>query len=409
MPNIPSYVAPAVKTWLGIAREAPGATGTPVLPTATIPLDKSNYQPEDTPHWLPDESLRGSMAMVYAEVLGVEDSTFTYGGPVFGDVYGYFFDNVFGDLSTTGSSPTSSTTLNGATLVNATSCTLTSAAGYSIGNSVQIDTGTVAEVVVLTNVASNTITFAGNPLRFAHANGVTVAKVTGPYTHVFALLQSGAAQPPTHTATDFTSLTTTVGARSYPSLCIGQVDITGNAEQLLDTKVTGSAWISAPAASTPTNSTQFTVPVPNWRSTVTVGGTQINSIGEWSVSIKRQLQVYFTAQGAQNPYIIARGSLDAAGVLSYTVPSDESPLLNMLNNTQPTVAITISNGLAGTALISLTLNINQAAFVKAKPTRTAVLVGYEDEWQAVANSTNAGGSGGLGPMTLTLVNNVATY
>jgi hypothetical protein len=47
--------------------------------------------------------------------------------------------------------------------------------------------------------------------------------------------------------------------------------------------------------------------------------------------------------------------------------------------------------------------------VKSKPGRSAVLVGYDNSAEAVANSTDAGGSGGIGPGTVTLINNIATY
>ena len=39
----------------------------------------------------------------------------------------------------------------------------------------------------------------------------------------------------------------------------------------------------------------------------------------------------------------------------------------------------------------------------------AVLTGYDDQIQCVANATNSGGSGGLGPITVALTNNVPTY
>lgn len=413
--NIPSLVAPSVKTWLGIDREL--VVGTPVLPgstttgnPSTIPLDKSTYEPEDMPHWLPDEAIRGSMSRVYAEVLGVEEASWNLGGPFFGDVFGYFLDNIFGDLSTTGTTPTSSTTLTANAAIGSTTVTVASIVGYANGSIVQIGTGATSEVVHLSAApAGSTLTFASYPLRFAHTSTEPVAIVTGPYTHKFATLNSGSGQPPTHTATDYTSLTTTVGARSYPSLCVAQIDFTGNAEQLLMCKVTGTSWVSAAAGSAPVNSTQFTVPIPNWRSTISVGGTPVYSAGEWSISLKRELQVYFTAQGAQNPYVIARGTMDATGNVNYTVPSDESPLTQMLSNTQPTVAITINNGQVGTSEIQLVLTATKSAFVKAKPVRSAVLVGYEDEFQTVANTTDVGGSAGLGQITAQLLNNVPSY
>jgi hypothetical protein len=401
-------VAPSTKTWLGFARET--TVGTPVLPAVTIPLDKGTYEPEDLVKYLPDVAVRGSMAAIYSEIQGVEDASFSFGGPVFGDVYGFFLDNTFGDLSTSGQPAIGgNTNLSAVTSAGNLNVTVASSAGFVVGQNVQIDSGTVAEVVKLSAVGGTTLTFTGYPLRFNHANNSTVQTVSGSYTHRFNLLNSGTGQPPTHTATDYTALTTTVGARSYPALCVAQLDFTGSAEALFMGKVTGNSWISAPAASTPTNSTNFVVPIPSWRTNITIGSSAIYDIGQWAVNIKRQLQVYWTNQGFQNPYIIARGTLDATGTLNFSVAYDETALLQFLNNTQPSVVITVDNGLAGASHISYSFVFAQAAFIKSKIVRSGVLIGYDDEIQAVANSSNSGGSGGLGPLTVIVQNNYAPY
>jgi hypothetical protein len=410
---IPNLVAPGSRTWLGIAREA--TTGTPVLPTNTIPLDKSTYEPEDMPKFLEDLAIRGSMSHRFADVLGVEDASFSYGGPVFGDVWGFFLDNVFGDLSTTGSSPSGPATTTGSLAVAGTTTTLSASTAYTVGASAQIDVGSIAEVVVISATAASSITFASYPLRFAHTSGTTVNVVTGPYTHVFNVLNQTAgiggtsgAQPPTHTATDYTGLTPTVGARSYPSLAVGSLDFTGNAEGLLMGKVSGNSWPSSSAASTPVNTTAFIPPVPVWRGTISIGSA-LTTVGEWSVSIKRELGVYFTGNGVQNPYIIARGDLDATGSVKFTVPADEGPLNLMLFNTQPATVFSATNGLSGTSQISLSISMTNTDFIKAKPVRSGVLVGYDDEFRTHANTTNVGGSGGLGQVTVTLTNNTPSY
>jgi hypothetical protein len=441
-------VFPGSKTWAGITREQ--NAGTPLLPgtmpgiagmASTIPLDRATFEPEDTPHWLPDEAIRGSMAQLFNMILGPEDATFNYGGPFFGDVDGFLLDNVFGDLSSfytgTFAGTTTATTANGT--IGATSSTLTSTAAFSIGGYAQFEgtASSIAEVVAVTGTAGNVLSFGNTPLRFAHGSAGTVYAIgtapTNPFSHTFALLNQtqgygGAygAQPPTHTFSDYlgpmtglgSSPANTYGTRFYPSSCVMQLDFTGNSEQLLLTKATGSSWISQPAGTAPTNLVSTVVPIPNWRSIIQLGvpgspttlGT-VFTIGEFMFTIKRQLQVYFTDQNSQNPYVIARGMLDATGSLNFTAPGDETALQEMLQNTQPQMQVTINNGYASTAstYVGLTFNMHQAAFTKVKPTRTAVLVAYDTQFQAVANSSNVGGSGGLGPMTVTLVNAVPTY
>lgn len=407
-----ALVAPASKTWLGVAREL--TMGSAVQPVQTIPLLKNSFQPEDVPKWLHDESIRGSMALVFNDIQGVESSTFSYGGPAFLDVEGYFIDNVFGDLSSTATTYGTSVTQSGASVIGATSIGVSGTAGFTAGQYAQIGTGSVAEIVGTISLTAGTLNFSPTPLRFTHNNGETVQAVNGttggPFGHTWNILNNSSGQPPTHTFTDFTSLTASVGARAYVGACVGVLDISGNSEQLLEFKMTGDAWLSAPAASTPTNTVSTAIPIPNWRSSVSIAGSQVFDIGEWTISIKRTLQTYWTDQGSvQQPYIIARGPLDATGMINYTVPTDETPLTQMLSNTQPTLSITITNGLVAPNFLSLVITCQVAAFEKAKPERSQVLVGYQDDFQCVANSTNSGGSGGLGPITVKLINNTPTY
>jgi hypothetical protein len=355
------------------------------------------------------------MALVFNDIQGVESSTFSYGGPAFLDVEGYFLDNIFGDKADVATSFAGSSVIGVgfAGTIGQGTIAVTSAAGFVGGQYAQIGIGANAEIVGTITISGTILSFPNTPLRFPHLAGAPVQSVvgtSGPFTHTWNILNNSSGQPPTHTFTDFTNLTANVGARAYTGACVGVVDITGNSEQLLEMKMTGDAWVSAPATQTPVNVVSTAIPVPNWRSTVTVGGTQVFSVGEWSVSIKRTLQIYWTDQGTtQNPYIIARGPLDATGTLNYTVPTDESPLLNMLNNTQGSLSINIGNGISGAGTLGMTIACGSTAFEKSKPSRSEVLIGYQNDWQAVANSSNSGGSGGLGPLTVTVVNNIPTY
>ncbi len=63
---------------------------------------------------------------------------------------------------------------------------------------------------------------------------------------------------------------------------------------------------------------------------------------------------------------------------------------------------------AGTPF-TLTFTSTQCAFTKAKIMRNKSLIGYSVNFESVANGTDTGGSGGLGPGTITLVNNTACY
>ena len=437
-------IYPGVLSWLGIARES--TVGTPLAPVITHPLEQGSFEPEDTPKFLKDNAIRGAMTDLFYETLGVESATFSFGGPNFLDTHGYFFDNVFGDLSTTGSGLANPSTLSGGLAVGATNMTLSAAppAQYTAGATLQIGVAPTAEVVVISTTApSNVVNFyngnAGGlyPLRFTHPTGATVQTCGTPFTHKYAALNSqlgygGAfgAQPPTHTFTDVTNIvnvftnatygtapTNTYGARQYPSAVLKNIDFSGNAEQLLGIKMAGDSWQSIAAGTAVTNVTTNSRPIPNWNTTVVVAGNTVSSsgtyagIGEFGVSFKRQTQVYWIVAGTQTPYVIARGPLNMDGSIQWDPTNSETPLDLMLLNAQAPMSITVTNsGIPNSGTpFTLTFTASQVANIKSKIMRSKALIGYGNTFEGVANSTDVGGSGGLGPGTITLVNNTACY
>jgi hypothetical protein len=425
-------VYPGVLSWLGIAREL--TAGTTVVPVITHPLNQNEFEPEDTPKFLQDKAIRGSMTDLFYETLGVESGTFNFGGPNFLDSHGYFFDNVFGDLSTTGSQIAQPATFSTALAVGAQSGTLGAVppTGYTAGANIQIGTGSTTEVVTISSTqASNIINWVNNPLRFTHPTGPTVSTCGTPFTHKFAALNSAlgyggayGAQPPTHTLTDVTNIVNvmtnatygtapanTYGARQYASACLKSLDFSGNAEQLLNIKMQGDTWLSTVATTAITNVTTSSRPIPNWNTTLSILGTTNTQIGEFMVSFKRQTQVYWTVQGIQAPFIIARGPLTASGTIQWDPTNTEQPLDMMLLNAQGAMSIVVTNtGIQNSGTpFTLTFGFTQVANIKSKIMRNKLLIGYGNSWEGVANSTDTGGSAGLGPGTITLVNNTATY
>lgn len=432
-------IYPGVLTWLGLAREL--TAGTPVSPVFTHPLDQGTFEPEDTPKFLQDKAIRGAMTDLFYETLGVESATFSFGGPNFLDTHGYFMDNLMGDLSTTGTlgaaPSTSSTTL----AVGATAITAGGAlpASYTVGAYVQVGTALTAntpasysnEVVLISGTGASSFTFATTPLRFTHATATVINTVSGPFTHRFATLNSAlgyggafGAQPPTHTFTDVTNIvntftsatfgtapTNTFGARQYPFSCLKQMDFSGNAEQILGIKMSGDSFLSTVAASAVTNVTTNSRPIPNWSTTMSILGTPNTQIGEFSFSFKRTTQVYWTVSGTQQPVVIARGPLNVDGTLAWDPVNTEQPLDMMLLNSQGPLVVTTTNaGIPNSGTpFTLTFTCSQAANIKSKISRSKALLGYTNTFEGVANAIDIGGSGGLGPGTLVLVNANPTY
>lgn len=406
----------STKQFIGIAPET--TQGTPVAMTATQLL--TSFSPTDKPTFLKDQSWRGSMGTdAFAQIQGVATADISLGGPVYGDTLGFWLKNILGDVAVTGTpTGTGATTLSASAVAGATS--ISAVATIPAATIVQIGTGATSEVFTTgtpTGAGPFTIplsTPAGG-LKYAHASSEAVAPVVsaGPYTYAWSLLNSGGGQPVSHTLTHSLGTSASSGARQYPGFCMSQMNFKFNAEsELFNWDGQGTSWPSVIAGVAPTANPTTILPVASWRTKVGIGGpatggTLVNTVTDGEVDIMRELTPYFTATGLQTPYIIQRGGLSVNGKLNFGAVSDETALLYMLNNTQPQVQIVSTNGLAGTAAITVQLDVQVAAFTSAAADTSKAAVGYQNGFEAVFNTTNAGGSGGMSPIKVSVTCGVA--
>jgi len=401
----------STKQFVGIAPEV--AQGTPVAMTATQLL--TTFSPTDKPTFLKDQSWRGSMGTdAFAQIQGVGTADISLGGPVYGDTVGWWLRNILGDLAVTGT-PTGSGSTTLAATAAAGASSISTVASIPAATVVQIGTGATAEVFTTgtpSGAGPYTIPLSSpaGGLVYGHASAQAVVPVVaaGPYTYTWSLLNSGGGQPPSHTLTHSLGPTATVGARQYPGFCMSQMNLKFNAESELFTwDGQGTSWPSVPAGAAPTANPTTILPVASWRTVVGIGGpatggTLVNTVTDGEIDLVRELTPIFTATGVRTPYIIQRGGLSVTGKLNFGAVSDESALLYMLNNTQPQVQIISSNGLAGTAAITVQIDVQVAAFTSAASDTSKAAVGYQDGFEAVFNTTNAGGSGGMSPIKVSV-------
>lgn len=407
MPTATTYAS--AKQFVGVAREA--QQGTAVTPTFTLLMEK--FEPADNPVWLDDHAWRGSMGDMYGRQQGVIKSDFSMSGPCFGDGLGFLLGNILGDVAYTGGTNAgSSTTTTGALTAGTTTVVpVTSATGIVAGTVLAIDTSTSLECVTVLSVAGLNVTLTA-PVTKNHSSSATVQPVTAPFTDAFSLLNSGQGQPTSHTFTHFQGPVATVGARAYPGSCLSDLSLKWNAETaLLNFDAKGNCWPSVPAASTPTSSPTTVVPVPSWRGKLGIGGpasggTLVATVTEGEIDIKRELEPIFTTQNAQTPYIIQRGKVSVAGKMTF-VAADETPYTTMIQNTQPQLQFLLDNGVVGAGQIRFTVDIQQAAYRIAKYQAGKAAVEYGVEFDAIFNVTNAGTSGGMSPIKVTLLNGLS--
>jgi hypothetical protein len=237
---------------------------------------------------------------------------------------------------------------------------------------------------------------------------LTTTGASNPFTHAFATLNSGAGQPTSHTFTHYQGTPAVRFSRTYAGACLSELTLKWNAEtQLVMYDAKGSAWPSAIPSATPTSAPSTVLPLPSWRGQLGIGGTVVASpvltVTDGEVSLKRALEVVYTTQLTQNPYIIQRGAVSVSGKLNF-IAADESPYLAMINNTQPQLQLIIGNGTVGAGQAQIQVDCQQAAYNAAKYDAGKAAVAYQVGWDGIANTTNVGTSGGYSPVKVTLTN-----
>lgn len=408
-------VYPVAKQTVGWAVEA--LPGTAVDPTAWMPVTKFEWN--DKPTWLKDMAGRGVMGNdAFAVIQGVEIGELTVEGPVYCDTIGYPLGNVFGDVTTTGTTTTPTGVLSGSSIVGATS--VSSSVSIPASTLIQIDVGALAEIVTTTGAPTGSFTIPVPALTKPHASGVAITAIVTPNSHVFSLLNSGAGrgqaalscQPSTHTITQYYGPAAGSGGRQFVNVVFSEIGLKWNAESELFTWTgKATAWVSAIPNTVASPTYTAASAIASWRGAVGLagpasGGTKVLTTETGEYTIKRSTKPIFTAQGSQNPYSIVRGGLSADWKNSF-VAADESTLLYMRNNTQPQHQHVLTNGLSGATQLGLQTDMQKAAFTEAKANQGGEVVAFDCSGSAVFNTTNVGYSGGLAPIQVTLINAIA--
>lgn len=266
--------------------------------------------------------------------------------------------------------------------------------------------------------ASGPVFFDVLPYWLANILGdlTTTGPVSSAYTHTASVLNSGTGQPGSLTLVDWQGPTGSPSfARMYPGACLSELTLKGNAESsLVEWGIKGLAYPSADYPTAPPSQAFSTdVPMADWRRTLGLGGTAAGApnltVRNWELTIQRELKAQWTGGNTQSPYVISRGPVSLSGSLYYSVPSTEQALDYLLSNTQPQGQLVITNGGADAALRSMTIDVQLLASDTTKINRSEVAVGFDATIIGVANTTNAGASGGYSPIKIAVVNATASY
>lgn len=246
------------------------------------------------------------------------------------------------------------------------------------------------------------------PHFLANILGERATTGAGPFTHVMDLLNSGTGQPGTFTIFDWQGTPTNQG-RQYPGIVVTELTLKGNPEsEFVTWSAKGIGWLSAITAAAPAAAASTDAPMAAWRANILFNDVADKTFGEWSVTITRSAEAEHTSQNSQQPFLIFRGALGVAGTLRQIKPADESRYALFLANTQPELEINADNGGLTTAQRTITLHMQVIAFADGTElNRDEVAIGYTMPFKAIANTTDAGASGGRSPIKVTVLNNTA--
>jgi hypothetical protein len=246
---------------------------------------------------------------------------------------------------------------------------------------------------------------------FADTIGYAIGGVLGatdftggtPNTHAFSAKNTGDTQPTGFTLYDFDAATT----RAYSSSRFSEVAFTFNSEGLLtwSAKATGMA---SGIVATPTSSFSTVAPLATWIGAVTIGGTSVTTLISGDLAIKRPVNAIQTLDTTQHPYKIwSSAPVTVDGKLTF-VMEDETELLRMINNTQPSLDILFSTG-TGASQQVVQFHCTKAAYRTAKINRGQDYVQVDITYSGLATTTDATTTGtGFSPVKVTLKNTKAT-
>ena len=210
-----------------------------------------------------------------------------------------------------------------------------------------------------------------------------------PNTHTFGVQNTGNGQPTPVTIYDFD----VVNTRAIASAKCDELQVKMDPAGLITytAKFTGR---ESGVVTTPTNSFSTIAPVPAWQGTATIGGTALGTLVSFEVTFKRQqLDIITTVQGIQDPYSIFVGALKSTGKMVF-VMEDDTQLLNYINNSQPTVVLTASNG-TGASQVSIGFTFTKCNYLTANPLQVGKgYVELEVTFEGLGNTTDATTAGG---------------
>lgn len=223
----------------------------------------------------------------------------------------------------------------------------------------------------------------------------------GPYAHVFTALNSGDRQPGSFTVVSADP----VGALAWPGCQVTQVTLTcPSADGLLSWAATLTG-LSGVAASRPTAVLDSSTPLQGWLGGITVDGVAANYFSDFEVQLTRTVTPKWTTDGTRGPGYQHAGLLAVSGKATVVLPSD----VLRRNYVAGSVLSIVGSWVNGAGSQGVTVQSSTCVLTQAVRSYGSRWIEMDLAWVADDNTTDAGSSGGLSPVKVTLINSVSSY
>ena len=230
---------------------------------------------------------------------------------------------------------------------------------------------------------------------------VATTGASAPYTHTISLKNASAtgadAQPTAFTLTDFYA----ANVRAYPGIQFHDFNMKFTADGMLDYDAKGTGWLSS-AASTPTPSFSTVLPTPTWLATVSIAGSTVSNTVDGEISMVRPVTPIFGLANTKDPYQVFLGALETTGKFKFVMEND-TELTRYLTNTQPAITLNWAQG-SGSTATQIQFTVTKGAYTAAVIDRSKDFVEIDVDVRAIANTTDAGSTGGYSNIKWVLQN-----
>jgi hypothetical protein len=221
--------------------------------------------------------------------------------------------------------------------------------------------------------------------------GYSVTGASAPYTHTFTAAPT---LPSSMTLQEFYGIT----ERQFSGAVLSELDVKFDVENVVTFTAKWLTKASTVVTTTTPSYASQTNPFMGYTLTFKIGGSSNVNLVSGEFSIKRPVNLLWTANNTQDPSRFSAGRIEITGKFLVDA-EDETELLNYLNGTQTSLDFLFTRD----ANTSLDVQFNKVDFTKITPDIGQEYVRMDCEFRALYNTVDNGNT------TIKLKNSVSTY